>query len=287
MSEQTIIAAQSINKKKKKEPKVEMSFLDHLETLRWHIIKAVSSIVIFAIIAYMNSKFIWNNIIFAPNSDKFWTSRMIIKLNNLMGIKSDGLNKNPLNLINFDMSGQFMVDVWTSIIVGFIVAFPYVVYQFWSFVKPALYETERKHATGAVVIMSLLFIMGILFGYYLIVPFSIDWLGSYSISSAVTNQINILSYISSVTSIVISGGVAFELPIVIYFLSKVGLLTPIFLRKYRRHAYVLLLIIAAIITPPDVLSQMIVSIPLVILYEISIFISARVYKAHQKKLNEI
>jgi len=121
----------------------------------------------------------------------------------------------------------------------------------------------------------------------LIVPFSIDWLGSYSISNAVTNQINILSYISSVTSIVISGGVAFELPVVIYFLSKVGLLTPIFLRKYRRHAYVLLLIIAAIITPPDVLSQMIVSIPLVILYEISIFISARVYKAHQKKLNEI
>jgi len=286
MSEESIIAEQSSKKKKKKEPKAEMSFLDHLETLRWHIIKAISSVIICAIIAYIYSTTVWD-IIFAPNNSDFWTSRMIIKLNNYFGIQSNGLNAKPLSLINFDMSGQFMVDVWTAIIVGFIVAFPYVVYQFWSFIKPALYENERKHATGAVVIMSVLFLVGILFGYYLIVPFSIDWLGSYSISPLVANQINILSYISSVTSIIISGGVAFELPVVIYFLSKVGLLTPKFLRKYRRHAYVLLLIIAAIITPPDVLSQMIVSIPLILLYEVSIFISARVDKAHQKKLNEI
>jgi sec-independent protein translocase protein TatC len=185
------------------------------------------------------------------------------------------------------MSGQFMVDVWTAIIVGFIVAFPYVVYQFWSFIKPALYENERRHASGAVAIMSGLFFIGILFGYYLIVPFSLDWLGSYSISTDVVNQINILSYISSVTSIVIAGGVSFELPVVVYFLSKVGLLTPKFLRKYRKHSYVVLLIIAAIITPPDVLSQIIVTIPLVILYEVGIFISARVDKANQLKLSQI
>ena len=287
MSEESIGEAQSTKKKTKKEPKAEMSFLDHLETLRWHIIRSVSAIVIFAILAFVYSRSIWDNIILAPNSNDFWTSRMLIKINNFLGMQSEGLNKKPLDLINFNMSGQFMVDVWTAIIVGFIVAFPYVVYQFWSFIKPALYENEKRHASGAVLIMSMLFILGILFGYYLIVPFSIDWLGTYSISSTVTNQINILSYISSVTSIVISGGVAFELPVVIYFLSKIGLLTPKFLRKYRRHAYVLLLIIAAIITPPDVLSQMIVSIPLVILYEISIFISARVDKAHQKKMAEI
>ena len=286
MSEEAIIEEQSTKNKKKKEAKAEMSFLDHLETLRWHIIKAVSSVIVFACVAYIYSEYVWA-IIFAPNNADFWTSRMIIKLNNYFGIHSNGLNAKPLSLINFDMSGQFMVDVWTAIIVGFIVAFPYVVYQFWSFIKPALYENERKHATGAVLIMSVLFLIGILFGYYLIVPFSIDWLGGYSISNVVTNQINILSYISSVTSIIISGGVAFELPVVIYFLSKVGLLTPKFLRKYRRHAYVLLLIIAAIITPPDVLSQMIVSIPLILLYEVSIFISARVDKVHQKKLNAI
>ena len=285
MSEESIIEEQSTKKKKKKEIKTEMSFLDHLETLRWHIIKAVLSIVVFASLAYAYSSYVWD-IIFAPNSADFWTSRMLIKLNNSMGLQSQGLNKHPLNLINFDMSGQFMVDVWTALIVGFIVAFPYVVYQFWSFVKPALYEKERRHASGAVVVMSALFLIGILFGYYLIVPFSIDWLGSYSISNKVANQINILSYISTVTSIIISGGVAFELPIVIYFLSKIGLLTPLFLRKYRRHAYVLLLILAAIITPPDIVSQMIVSIPLILLYEVSIFISARVDKVHKMKIKE-
>jgi len=272
---------------KKNEPKAEMSFLDHLEALRWHFIKAISAIIICAILAYVYSDFVWNSIILAPKSPDFWTSRMLIKLGDFIGIPSNGLNSKPLQLINFNMSGQFMVDVWTAIIAGFIVSFPYVVFQFWSFIKPALYENERRHATGAVAVMSGLFFVGVLFGYYLIVPFSLDWLGSYSISKEVVNQINILSYISSVTSIVIAGGVSFELPVVVYFLSKVGLLTPKFLRKYRKHSYVVLLIIAAIITPPDVLSQIIVTIPLVILYEVGIFISARVDKANQLKLSQI
>lgn len=272
---------------KKKAAKTEMSFLEHLEALRWHIIKSALAICIFAILAYVYSDFVWNSIILAPKSHDFWTSRMLIKLSNLLGMHSDGLNAHPLNLINFSLAGQFNVDVWTAIIAGFIVAFPYVVYQFWSFVKPALYENERKHASGAVAIMSGLFLVGVLFGYYLIVPFSLDWLGSYSISDKVVNQINILSYVSSVTSIAIAGGIAFEMPVVIYFLSKVGLLTPRFLKKFRRHSYVVILIIGAIITPPDILSQLIVSIPMVFLYEISIFISARVVKERQRKLDEI
>jgi len=285
MAEETTREEQS-TKKKKNEPKAEMSFLDHLEALRWHFIKSISAIIIGGTLAYIYSDFVWNSILLAPKSPDFWTSRMLIKLSDFLGIQSNGLNQHPLQLINFDLSGQFMVDVWTAIIAGFIIAFPYVVFQFWSFVRPALYENERKHASGAVVIMSGLFLIGVLFGYYLIVPFSLDWLGSYSISSEVVNQINILSYISSVTSIVIAGGVAFELPVVVYFLSKVGLLSPKFLRKYRRHSYVILLIIAAIITPPDVLSQMIVSIPLVLLFEISIFISSGVEKARQRKMDE-
>lgn len=286
MSEETTREEQSTKKKKKKEVKAEMSFLDHLEALRWHVIRSVIAICVFGILAYTYSDFVWNSIILAPNSNSFWTSRMLIKLSNLLGMQSNGLSLHPLQLINYDLSGQFMVDVWTAIIAGFIIAFPYVVYQFWSFIKPALYENERKHASGAVAVMSGLFLVGILFGYYLIVPFSLDWLGTYSISSKVVNQINILSYISSVTSIVIAGGVAFELPVVIYFLSKVGLLTPKFLRKFRRHSYVVILIIGAIITPPDILSQMIVSIPMIILYEVSIFISARVVKERQRKLDE-
>ena len=287
MAEETNTEEQSTKKKTKKEVKAEMSFLDHLEALRWHIIRSVIAICVFAVLAYIYSDFVWNSIILAPNSHDFWTSRMLIKLSNFLGLESNGLNAKPIQLINFNLSGQFMVDVWTAIIAGFIISFPYVVYQFWSFVKPALYENERKYASGAVGVMSGLFLLGVLFGYYLIVPFSLDWLGSYHVSETVVNQINILSYISSVTSIVMAGGVSFELPVVVYFLSKVGLLTPRFLRKYRKHSYVLLLIIAAIITPPDVLSQMIVSIPLIILYEISIFISGRVDKANQRRLSEI
>ncbi len=284
MAEETNREEQST--KKKSEPKAEMSFLDHLEALRWHFLKSISAIIIGGTVAFIYSDFVWNSIILAPNSPDFWTSRMLIKLGDFIGVKSTGLNQHPIELINFDLSGQFMVDVWTAIIAGFIIAFPYVVYQFWSFVKPALYENERRHASGAVAVMSGLFLIGVLFGYYLIVPFSLDWLGSYSISKDIVNQINILSYISSVTSIVIAGGISFELPVVVYFLSKVGLLTPKFLRKYRKHSYVILLIIAAIITPPDVLSQMIVCIPLILLYEVSIFISASIDRAHQRKLDE-
>jgi sec-independent protein translocase protein TatC len=287
MSEESTREEQSTKKKNTKAEKTEMSFLDHLEALRWHIIRSAIAIISFAILAYVYSDFVWNSIILAPKSPDFWTSRMLIKLGDLIGFKSNGLMSKPLQLINFDLSGQFMVDVWTAIIAGFIISFPYVMYQFWSFIKPALYENERKYASGAVGVMSGLLFMGVLFGYYLIVPFSLDWLAGYSISKEVVNQINILSYISSVTSIVIAGGVAFELPILVYFLSKIGLLTPKFLRKYRKHSYVVLLIIAAIITPPDVLSQMIVTIPLVILFEISIFISSRVEKARLKKLDEI
>jgi len=287
MSETTTTEEQSTKKKKKKEEKTEMAFLDHLEALRWHFIRSILSVIIFGTLAYLYSDFIWNSILLAPKSHDFWTSRMLIKLGDFIGYKSEGLMNKPLQLINYDLSGQFMVDVWTAIIAGFIIAFPYVMFQFWSFIKPALYENERRHASGAVAIMSGLFFIGVLFGYYLIVPFSLDWLAGYSISSEVTNQINILSYISSVTSIVIAGGIAFELPVLVYFLSKIGVLTPKFLRKYRRHSYVVLLIIAAIITPPDVLSQMIVSVPLIILFEVSIFISASVEKARQRKLDEI
>lgn len=287
MAESTTTEEQSTKKKNKKNETGEMSFLDHLEALRWHIIRSVLAVSIFAVLAFIYSDFIWDSIILAPKSPDFWTSKMIIKVSNFFGLESNGLNSHPLQLISFNMSGQFMVSIWTAIIAGFIIAFPYVVYQFWSFIKPALYENERKYASGAVGVMSGLFIMGIFFGYYLIVPFSIDFLGSYSISKEIVNQINILSYISTVTSIVIAGGISFELPVIVYFLSKVGLLTPKFLRKYRRHSYVVLLIIAAIITPPDVLSQMLVAVPLVILYEISIFISSKVEKDRARKLEEI
>ena len=287
MSQESISEEQSTKKKKKKEPKAEMSFLDHLETLRWHIIKSVIAIFTFSIVAFIYIDFIFDSIIFAPKNPEFWSNRMMALLADYVGVPALKINTFELQLININMSGQFMVSIWTAIIVGFIAAAPFVIYQFWSFIKPALYENERRHASGAVFTMSALFMMGILFGYYLIVPMSVDFLGRYSISDMVVNQINILSYISTVTSIVIAGGVIFELPVIAYFLSKVGILTPGFMRKYRRHSYVVLLIISAIITPPDVFSQIMVCIPLVILYEISIIISKRVQKANLRKLEEI
>ena len=271
----------------KKEPKAEMSFLDHLEALRWHFIRSVIAIFVFAIAAFVYKDFIFDSIIFAPKNPDFWTNRMFALLADYVGVEALKINSHELQLISISMSGQFMVHIWTAIIAGLIVASPFVIYQFWSFIKPALYENERKHATGAVVYMSGLFLTGILFGYYLIVPLSIDFLGAYSISDTVVNQINILSYISTVTSIVIAGGVVFELPVIAFFLSKVGILTPGFMRKYRKHAIVVLLLVSAVITPPDVFSQIMVCIPLLILYEVSIVISARVQKANERRIDEI
>jgi sec-independent protein translocase protein TatC len=287
MSEATTTEEQSTKKKRKKEEKTEMSFLDHLEALRWHIIRAVLSVIVFSIVAFINKDFIFDSIIFAPKSPQFWSNRMLAKLADLVDIPSLKINTHPLQLISIDISGQFMTHVWTSIKFGFIAASPKVIYQLWSFIKPALYENERMHASGAVLVMSALFLTGTLFGYYLIVPFSIVFLGSYSICSTVVNQINILSYISTVTSIVIAGGVVFELPVLAFFLSKIGVITPRFLKKFRRHSYVVLLVVSAIITPPDIFSQISVCIPLVFLYEASILISARVEKARLRKLDEI
>jgi sec-independent protein translocase protein TatC len=176
------------------------------------------------------------------------------------------------------MSGQFTTHINISLIAGLILAFPYVFWEFWSFFRPALYEKERKYARGAVTAASSLFLMGILFGYYIISPLSINFLANYHVSDLVENQINITSYIGSVTSVALSAGVTFELPIVVFFLARIGVITPEFMRKYRKHAIVVVLILAAIITPPDVFSQTLVSIPLILLYEVSIFIATRVVK---------
>jgi len=223
MSEETNKEEVSTKKKNKKTVKAEMSFLDHLEALRWHIIRSAIAICVFSVVAFVEKDFIFDSIIFAPKNPNFWTNRMMALLSDYLNVPTLKINTHELQLISINMSGQFMVHIWTAIIAGFIIASPYVIYQFWSFIRPALYENERKHATGAVFYMTLLFILGILFGYYLIVPLSVDFLGSYSISSVVINQINILSYISTVTSIVIAGGVVFELPIIAFFLSKVGI----------------------------------------------------------------
>lgn len=288
MSENENKEEQSTKKRwSRKSIQAEMSFLDHLEELRWHIIRSSLAIVVFAVVAFIMKDFIFNTVILRPRMPEFWTNRMLSKLGDLVGTDALKINQTPLQLISIKIAGQFSTHIWVSIIAGFLLASPVVFYEFWHFIKPALYEKEQKIATGAVFYTSFLFILGVLFGYYLIVPLSINFLGTYNVSSEVTNQINLISYISSVTSIVLASGVVFLVPIFSFFLSKVGLLTPKFMRTYRKHAYVVMLLVAAIITPPDIFSQILVCLPLVFLYEIGIVISARVVKKREKELDEI
>ena len=181
------------------------------------------------------------------------------------------------------MAGQFSTHVWVSLIAGFILAFPYVLYEVWRFVKPGLHRSERKYSRGIIFFASLLFMLGVLFGYYLIVPLSVQFLGSYTVSAEVTNLIDLNSFITTVSTVTLSTGLIFELPILVYFLAKIGVITPDWMRKYRRHAFVVTLILAAIITPPDISSQVLVAFPIVLLYELSIKICARVVKNQEKE----
>lgn len=264
----------------------EMSFLEHLEELRWHIIRSVIAVMVLAVVAFVLKNFIFDTIILKPRLPEFWTNRMLAKLGEIVGTDALKINQHPLKLQSINIAGQFSTHIWVSIIAGFILASPVVFYQFWSFIKPALYDKERKYASGAVFYTSALFITGIVFGYFLIVPLSVDFLGNYVVSDQVENTINLNSYISSVASITLASGVVFLLPVFSFFLSKVGILTPKFMKTYRRHAYVVLVIVAAVITPPDVFSQIMVCIPLIILYELSIFISWRVVKKREKRMSE-
>lgn len=269
-------------KRESKRTHGEMSFLEHLEELRWHIIRSVVAIMVFAIVAFILKDIIFDAIILKPRTPNFWTNRMFGLLADYTGTEALRINSKPLELISIKIADQFMTHIWVSIIAGFIIASPVVFYEFWRFIKPALYEKERKYASGAVYFTSILFIMGIIFGYYLIVPLSVHFLGTYNVSPDVTNQINLRSYIGTVTSISFAGGVVFLLPVFSFFLSKVGIITPQFMKTYRRHSYVALLLLAAIITPPDILSQIMVFIPLFILYEVSILISKRIYKKREE-----
>lgn len=265
----------------------EMSFLEHLEELRWHIVRSAAAIFLFAIVAFIMKNFIFDTIILHPRLPDFWTNRMLAKLGDLVGTESLKINQIPLKMQSIRIAGQFTMHIWTSIIAGFIIASPVVFYEFWRFVKPALYDKERKHAGGAVFYTSVLFLIGILFGYFLIVPLSIHFLGTYVVSSEVENMINLKSYVGSVTSISLASGVVFLLPIFSYFLSKVGILTPEFMKTYRKHSYVVMLLLSAVITPPDIFSQIMVCFPLIFLYEIGIMISRRVVKKREKEMEEM
>lgn len=256
----------------------EMTFMDHLEELRWVFIRSAVAICLTACASFFGYKYVFDEILLSPKSPEFFTNRLMCYLSKLLDTPSICINSKPLKLINIDMAGQFNTHVLVSFYAGLILAFPYIIYQIWKFISPALLEDERKKVRGTVFIISALFIIGVFFGYYFITPFSVDFLGTYSISNQVDNIINLSSYISLVSSLSLVSGLVFEMPILVYFLTRFGIITPTFLKKYRRHAFIVILIIAAIISPPDVLSMTLIAIPLWILFEVSIIVSKRIIK---------
>ncbi|KAB5486953.1 MULTISPECIES: twin-arginine translocase subunit TatC [Flagellimonas] len=270
-------------KKQKKSPD-EMSFLDHLEELRWHLVRSTLAVVIIACVAFVFKGFIFDVILFGPKNMDFPTYRFFCQIATYFGVTSEFCGDSlPITIQSRLMAGQFSAHIWTSIWAGVILGFPYILYELWKFISPGLYENERKHSRGFILTASFLFFLGVLFGYYVVAPLSINFLGTYQVSSEVLNQIDLASYVSTVRASVIACGIMFELPIVIYFLTKVGLVTPEILKKYRKMALVIVLILSAIITPPDVTSQIVVAIPVLILYQISIQISKIVVKREAKK----
>lgn len=261
-----------------------MSFLGHLEELRWLLVRSSIAIIIAAVIAVIFNKFIFDVIIFGPKQGNFITYQFFCEIAQQFDFdKSFCNNELPFEIQNRTMDGQLSVMIWTCLTAGFILAFPFILWEFWKFISPALYQNERKHAKTFLFVSSILFFLGVLFGYFVLVPLSINFLSNFTVSTIVENQIDINSYISLVKTTSLATGLIFELPIIIFFLTYLGLITDSFLREYRRYAYVLILIVAAVVTPPDVISQIIVSIPLVLLYEGSIIVAKVITKRNLKK----
>lgn len=263
---------------KKKQLK-EMSFLDHLEELRWLLVKSSAAVIIMAFLTYFISDYLFDVIIFGPTRPSFFTYRLFCDLSHQLNFgESICIEELPFIIQNTEMEGQVNMFVWMCLLAGFILAFPFILLQIWNFISPALYEKERKNAKVFIFISSILFFLGVLFGYYIVIPMSVNFLATFTVSDMVKNQFTLDSYIGMFKTSVLAGGIFFELPIIMYFLTKLGLVTPAFLRKYRRYAIVIVLIVAAIVTPPDVVSQTIVAVPMLIIFELSVILSSIVYK---------
>lgn len=260
-----------------------MAFVDHIEVLRWHIIRALIAIVLASIIAFFNIEWIFDHIILGPAHSDFISYGLLCKTGKMIGTDALCLGDMKLQFQNTELSGQFMMSFSVSFMLGFIISFPYVFWELWKFIRPALTEKELKHAQGIVGWSSLLFFTGVLFAYYIIAPFTINFFANYQLSPSFQNIITIANYYDTMSDLVLGMGIVFELPVLVFFLSKIGLINPKLMRDKRKYAFVIILILAAVITPPDWLSIWIVTIPLVILYEIGITISERAEKERKRK----
>ncbi len=272
-------------KSKGKSLEAEMSFFDHLDILRKHLLRALAVVTVLIGFAFYFTDFIWHSVIMAPKNGNFWTYRMMCKLvDRFPAIGSEFcITDIKAKIINTDMAGQFTLQMNSCIMAGIILGVPYLLFEIWLFIKPALLDEERKSASGFVFFASLLFAMGLMFGYYLICPLSINFLVNYTVDESIENTFTITSYLSTVITLTIGSGIIFQLPVVIFILSKLGIMTPKFMRSTRRYAAVIILIVAAVVTPTaDPYTMLIVAFPLFLLYELSIVISARIEKKKKK-----
>lgn len=262
----------------------EMSFFDHIDAFRGHIVRSVLAVLALSITAFFNKYLLFDVILFGPIHTDFWTYEMLCNLSHQFTDSDEFCIKEMgFTLSNISMSGQFSEHIFISFITGIILAFPYILWELWKFIKPALSKKETRYARGLVFFSSALFFIGILFGYFLLSPLSINFLGSYKVSELVSNEINLDSYVSFIATLTFATGLIFEMPILVYFLSKIGILGSAWMRKNRRYAIVVILILAAILTPsPDIASMILMFIPLYSLYEVSILVAAAVERG---KLN--
>ena len=261
----------------------EMTFFDHLDDLRWTIFRSLVAVAIFSIVAFIFKNFIFDQVILSQKNPNFITYRLLCMAADKFNISGLCLQLPDVKLINLTMGGQFVTHVYVSIVVGFIIAFPYVSWQLWRFISPALLPNEKHKTRSFVFYISLLFFLGVLMGYFLITPISIQFLLAYNVSDQVVNTISLTSWISFTSSMWFATGIVFELPVFVFFLTKLGILTPVYMQKNRKIALVIILFLAAIITPsPDMFSQSLVAVPLYILYEISIRVSISVVKQREK-----
>ena len=259
-----------------------MTFWEHLDELRSTLIWSVVAIAVCGIVAFIFKEILFDHILLAPKEKSFISYRVLCKLADSVAMPTLCIDPSSFQIININLAGQFMAHMTISFVAGLIVAMPFVVYQFWRFIKPGLTDEEKSHTRGGVLIISVLFLTGILFSYFIVVPLMVNFLGGYQVSEMVTNQIALSSYTSAITMMTLLMGLLFELPIVVVFLTKAGILTPSHLKKYRKHTLIAILIIAGIITPsPDIFSQLIVAVPLYLLFEFSVNISSRIHTRKQ------
>jgi sec-independent protein translocase protein TatC len=260
----------------------EMTFWEHLDELRGTLFRSIIAVFVCSVITFVFKSILFDHILLAPKDPDFITYRAFCKLGEWLSIPSLCVTPSHFELININLAGQFMSHMNISLVAGLILSMPYILWEIWRFIRPGLTEKEQTNTRGAVVIISILFLAGVLFSYFIVVPLMVNFLGGYQVSDSVKNQIALTSYTSSITVMTLLMGLLFELPVLVIFLTKAGILTPVFLRRYRKHTAIAILIIAGVITPsPDVFSQLVVAIPLYALYEGSLVAASRIYKRKQ------